>query len=286
MAMQVEEAYNGSRLTKGQNPSGEIRYIVFGVDDTSGGFSEADVIAEVADESPANFDGIPRTDISTQAIAAGVWEATVTYGRRDSRRRSVDNQAYSWSFNTGGQTENVQLAIAQTATSLIAGLAAADFGVNINVDQDGNPQGVDIVAPKLEFSETHIIPRNTVEQSSGAWVKDLAGITGSVNNATFRSFSAGEVLMLGASGQKRDDGDYDVTFQFLCSPNVSLTFPIYSQDGTPSGNNATIAKGGHEYLWFQSAQRTDATALETIVRARSVYKSQVYPAANFGSVIP
>jgi len=46
-------------------------------------------------------------------------------------------------------------------------------------------------------------------------------LTGRVNQAAFKGFAAGEVLFLGASGSKRGDGDWEITFNYAASPNVT-----------------------------------------------------------------
>jgi hypothetical protein len=294
MSMTVAEAYNGARLTKGANPSGEIRYFVFGVDSTTSGFSEASIIAEVATEAPSNFDGIPRTDISVEQVADEVWQATVTYGKRGgATRQAVAGQSFSWSFNTTGQTQTVQMALTQTATSLITGANPPEnIGNQIAVDQDGVPQGVDIVAPKLEFSETHTIAASVVETTTGgigSWVRGLSAATGKVNSDTFRGFSPGEVLFLGASGSRQGDV-YEITFQFACSPNIAAlplkTYDASGQIEAGSGAGTTIAKGGHEYVWFLFQKSEDATTKLVTPISSSVFVATVYESTTFASVIP
>jgi len=64
---------------------------------------------------------------------------------------------------------------------------------------DTGVEGVEIVVPVYNFSETHYLPDGQVTQG---YKLTLFGLTGKVNNGSFRGFAAGEVLFLGASGSK------------------------------------------------------------------------------------
>lgn len=288
--MNVVEAFGSGTLTKGQNPSGERRYVVTGVDMTSG-FTEQAVIDAVAAAAPTSFAGLLRDTLRVEQVANDVWTATVNYSQAElGNLTPVENQPFSWSFSTGGQSERVELAITQTGTTLISGATIPDnIGNQIAVDQDGVPQGVDIVVPRLEWSETHTIPAATVEANNGAWIKTVSALTGKVNSGTFRSFAAGEVLFTGASGSKSTEDSYSVTFNFVCSPNVDLSFPTYDSSGqiqTGSGSGATVAKKGHDYVWFLYRKAQDDTTKRVTPITAAVFVSQVYPAADFDAVLP
>jgi hypothetical protein len=79
--------------------------------------------------------------------------------------------------------------------------------------------GVDIVQPVMNFSETHWLKP---ERMTSAYKKGVAKITGTMNNSTFRDYDPGEVLFLGASGTRRgDDPDalWEISYKFAVSPN-------------------------------------------------------------------
>jgi len=104
-----------------------------------------------------------------------------------------------------------------------SGTTAPDFGGAMwggGVTADG-VEGVDITVPVYQFSETHY---RTDAQVTGAYKGAIFTCTGKTNAGAFKSFAAGEVLFLGATGSKRGDGpddDWEITFRFAppASPN-------------------------------------------------------------------
>jgi hypothetical protein len=130
-----------------------------------------------------------------------------------------------------------------------------------------NIEGVDIVTPVFNFSETHAIPDANV---TGTYKAILFNATGKVNNATFKGFAAGEVLFLGASGSKRNDGPWEVTFRFAASQNVT---------GQTIGEITGINKKGWEYLWTYFKETTSQGA--NISSPEQVNVEKVYESTDF-----
>jgi len=54
-----------------------------------------------------------------------------------------------------------------------------------------------------------------------AYKTTLFALTGTVNSGAFEGFAAGEVLFLGASGSKRGEEDWEITYRFAASPNAT-----------------------------------------------------------------
>jgi hypothetical protein len=134
------------------------------------------------------------------------------------------------------------------------------FGA-IGVDGD-SVQGVDIVVPQLQWTETYDVPHAYV---TTAYVKKVSGLTGSVNNGNFRGFAAGEVLFLGASGSQewdsdKGDGPWTLSYKFLAAANQgpNKTFPTIT-----IGDIAGIEKDGHDYLWVRYE---DAVSSDTLLK--------------------
>jgi hypothetical protein len=280
--MNVTEAFGSGTLSSGSNRRGEKRYVVFGVDLTSGD-DESDIITAVETEAPTTFDGMARRSVQVEQVANDIWTATVEYSPSE-LLPPPEFSGYLTSFSTTGQTENVQLALSQTNTSLVTAFAAPDFGKNINVDGDNTPQGVDIVVPKFEWSETHYITSGAIPGTNNAWLELIHNATGKTNSATFRGFAIGSVLFMGAAGAKRpEQDDWEVTFSFIASPGVTLTLPNYDASGAPDGT-VEVTKGGHEYVWFYNRRREDATAAATVTRAEAVYVATVYATIPFTGV--
>lgn len=285
--MNVVEAFGSGTLSTGSNRRGEKRYVVFDVDLTSGD-DETDIIAAVQGQAPTTFDGMALRSIQVEQVANDIWTGTVEYTPSE-LLPPPEFSGYLTTFSTTGQTENVQLALSQTKTSLVTAFAAPDFGNNINVDGDNTPQGVDIVVPKFEWSETHYIANSVIPGTGNAWLSLIHNATGKTNNASFRGFAIGSVLFLGANGAKRpEQDDWEVTFSFVASPGVTLTLPNYDASGEPDGT-VSVTKGGHEYVWFYNRRRQDETAAATVMRAEAVYVATVYGSVAFtgaGGFVP
>ena len=126
--------------------------------------------------------------------------------------------------------------------------------------------------PVYQFSETHYLDDAVV---TGAHKATLFAITGTVNNAWFKGFAAGECLFLGASGSMRGGGDWEITFRFAASPNVT---------GLSIGPIFGIDKKGWEYLWVRYADVEDEDAKMLVKRPISAYVEQVYNLTNFAGL--
>jgi len=99
----------------------------------------------------------------------------------------------------------------------------------------------------------------------------LFQLTGRVNTGAFKGFNAGEVLFLGASGSRRGYGDWEITFRFAASPNVTnLTI----------GDITGINKKGWEYLWVRYADSEDTAAKALVKKPIAVYIERVYDDGN------
>ena len=150
----------------------------------------------------------------------------------------------------------------------------------IGVDDNG-VNGVDIVSPALTWTETYDVPSNYVTSD---YIKRTAFQAGTVNNATFRTFAAREVLFLGCNGsqewdEQRGNGPWSLSYKFVASPNCGTdqTMPALSV-GSISG----ISKGGHDYMWvrYQNAE----ASYSLLKQPKHVYVNQVYRASNFANL--
>ena len=98
-------------------------------------------------------------------------------------------------------------------------------------------------------------------------------LTGRVNAGVFKGFAAGEVLFLGASGSQRGQDDWEITFRFAASPNVS---------GLAVGPITGITKRGWEYLWVRYADAEDQHVL--VKQPIAAYVEKVYPDGDFSGL--
>jgi hypothetical protein len=213
---------------------------------------------------PALYAGLVFETYHITHQGGGVWEVTVRYGKREAK----DTGESSFSFDTGGVTAHITQSLA-TINRYAASGTAPDFKGTIGVTSD-SVEGTDITVPVYNFTETHYLPIATV---TGAYKAALFQLTGKVNNASFKGFAIGEVLFLGASGSQRGVEDWEITYRFAASPNVT---------GLVVGSITGINKKGWEYLWVRYADAEDQHVL--VKQPIAAYVEQVYQLGNFSSL--
>jgi hypothetical protein len=264
MPVIVEEKFDSRPSIAGDNPSVELRYIVFGTND--------DLVAksELADTSPDAYDGIPRQSIEIDPLANEIWEGIVRYSLTHGEPPPQTGES-SFSFDTGGGTQHITHSRATVASYGAPGITAPDFQGAIGVTDNG-VEGVDIAVPVYHFSETHFLADAVV---TPAYKGTLFALTGKVNNASFKGFAAGESLFLGASGSKRGDEDWEIAFRFAGSPNVT---------DLAVGPITGIAKKGWEYLWVRYGDVEDTNAKALVKRPVAAYVERVYAKGNFAAL--
>ena len=146
---------------------------------------------------------------------------------------------------------------------------------SLGQDNEGNVNGVDVTMPVLNFPETHTMAGSRVTTS---YKKSVAALTGTVNRSSFRGFAAGEVLFLGASGQKRSkkaSAPWEITFRFAVSPN---------QSSLSVGKLKVSNKKGWDYLWVRYADKVADNKKNVIKEPVAAYVEQVYPEGDFGNL--
>lgn len=257
MPITIDEKFDSREATISEDPSTELLYVVQGTDD------DALVKSLVFATSPAIYAGLVRESYSVKPLGGGVWECAVQYSEIES-----DSQ---FTFDTGGGTQHIAQSLQTVGGYAAAGEVAPDFQGAIGVNDD-QVQGTDITVPVYNFTETHYIDDSLV---TGGYKATLFSLTGRVNNAGFKGFAAGEVLFLGASGAKRGFDDWEITFRFAASPNVS---------GLSLGSINGINKEGWQYLWVRFSDDEDASSSTLIKKPIAAYVEQVYEYGNFAGL--
>jgi len=222
---------------------------------------------------------------SVSFLGDNAWQLTINYSK-DGAEDGTDPLKRSRSFDTTGGTQHITQA-AQGSIVGISGNAVTTASPErrfppsapmmdgaIGVDSNG-VNGVDIVSPQLQWQEQYDVPNAYI---TSAYIRGLAGITGTVNNASFRGFAAGEVLFLGCSGnQEWDDqkgrGPWSLTYRFAASQNVT---------NKTIGNISGIDKKGHEYLWVRYEDSISGTDL--VKKPKAVYVDKVYMDGDFSGL--
>jgi hypothetical protein len=224
-------------------------------------------------------------------LGDNAWQVTINYEKTGAEPSTPDPMKRARSFDTTGGTQHItqgkktgtrELDFATEGEGTAAVYesrfpsSAPDQKGAIAVDENG-VNGVDIVVPQLQWQESYDVPNVYV---TNAWIRSVAGVTGTTNAASFRGFDAGEVLFMGCSGsQEWDDqrgrGPWSLTFRFVASRNVS---------GEKIGDITGISKRGHEYLWVKYETVKDSSSQSLIRKPQFVYINKVYDSSDFSKL--
>jgi hypothetical protein len=250
----IIEKFDSREATVGaENPFVDLLYMVSGTED------DAVVRATVETTIPAIYASLVFQSYHIAHQGGGVWEVSVRYGKLEPKETGQS----TYSFDTSGGTTHITQSLETVASY---GDDPPDFQGAIGVSTD-SVEGTDITVPVFNFTETHYVP---VALLTGAYKVVLFYLTGRVNHAPFKGFAPGEVLFLGASGSQRGTEDWEITFSFAASPNVT---------GLTVGDITGIDKKGWEYLWVRYADAEDADVL--VKQPAAAYVEQVYEYGNF-----
>lgn len=248
-------------------------YKVFGTADDT--VLHAAINAEIsANGAYWQYPGVPGMQLlaeqySVSYLGDNAWQLTISY-EKGGAEDGTEPLKRARSFDTTGGTQHLTQAYAESRF----GAGAPDQKKAIGVDSNG-VNGVDVVVPQLQWQESYDVPNAYV---TSAWIRGVAGVTGTTNNASFRGFEAGEVLFVGCSGsQEWDDqkgrGPWSLSFRFVASKNVT---------GETIGDITGVAKKGHEYLWVRYEDAVDSNTL--LKKPKAVYVNQVYRPADFSAL--
>lgn len=273
MTATVTQILEGTELATGERREASLAYYVKGAAD------EAAALLAVGTAAPDTYLGLARQSRRAKTIGTDQYIVTARYANDVSNDATDDPNGSitpptesSYQFSTGGGSETMFVSL-QTMQGLagsgVQNPTVPDFDGGINVTDDG-AQGVERTVPVFNFSETHY---KTSAQVTQAYIGSLFALTGTVNNATFKGFAAGEVLFLGASGSKRGAyGDWELTYNFAASPNTT--------NGTV-GNFTGVNKEGWDYIWFQFEDVEDTAAKQLVRRPAYLFVERVYKRADF-----
>jgi hypothetical protein len=240
--------------------SAELIYIVTGT------ASDTDAKDALEAEAPATWDDLTRTEVEVEPVRIDtgdadscIWRGTARYGQ------SPPTESSTYSFDTTGGNQHVTNSLATPGKYKVSADPndPPDFKGAVGVTENG-VGGVDIVVPVFQFAETHYKPSAFV---TVAYVQTLRDLTGTVNDDAFKGFAAGEVLFLGATGNKRGGGDWAITYKFGVSPN---------RTNIEVGDITVASKKGWEYLWVFYRPKLDADAKIVVQRPVAAYVEKLY----------
>ena len=248
-------------------------YKIFGTQDDT--VLHAEINAEVSAYGRYwQYPGVPEMKLmaeqySVSYLGDDAWQVTISYSK-EGAEDGTEPLKRARTFDTSGGTKHMTQAYGESRF----GTSAPDQKMAIGVDSNG-VNGIDIVVPQLQWQESYDVPNAYV---TSAWIRGVAGVTGTTNSSAFRGFEAGEVLFVGCSGsQEWDDdkgrGPWSLSFRFVAEKNVT---------GQTIGDISGVSKQGHEYLWVRYEDAVDSNVL--LKKPKAVYVNKVYREANFSAL--
>lgn len=291
--MTAFEIYNGYSGSGGDEVSRSRRIGVIDQPDEDLALAEALALA------PTAIGGLPRRNIQFEESDSrnGFWEFTVNYGS-NAERPALDAGEIEWEFNFSAPSFHASHSLATisatglgTITEKQAGggtvsvsYAAEPFYGAVNVAKENGQfrvEGVQLSPPPETFSIRYAAPNAVVtaaylrrlgEICSFAPVNEtgvsliLPGVVGLV------SYAAGELMLVRATGSRRNSDSWQFSFGFAASPN---------QTAIDVGGITVPAKKGHEYLWLYYGETAENTTGNLIKRPVAAYVEQMYRTSEF-----
>jgi len=205
------------------------------------------------------------------------WQLSVTYTKDGAEDEDKPDPLHrSRSFDTSGGTKHITQGRNETA------FGTSPPAMNKAIGVDGKSvAGVDIVVPQLQWSENYDVPHAYI---TSAYIKTVAHLTGTVNDAAFRTFAAGEVLFIGCTGshewdEDKGSGPWNLAYKFIANPNAGAgqTYPAET-----IGDIEDVEKGGHDYMWIYYA--SDVTGSTLLKKPKFVYVNEVYRKTSFAGL--
>ncbi|HEY4258589.1 MAG TPA: hypothetical protein VGM98_00455 [Schlesneria sp.] len=203
--------------------------------------------------------------------AEDLWDGTITYGPRTNNSPDGQNDP-TYTFDLTVEKTRVMQSLQTVGRYGIR--ATTDYKRNINVQDDGTVEGVDLNFGVFSWTETHYLANSTVDR---AFFFLLFNLVARMNISPFRDFQRGEVLFLGCNGSKRYTADdWEMQFKFIASPNAA---------NLKVGPDITVTeKLGHDYLWctYETSVDTSSKAITRI--PKNVFIERVYEFADLNSM--
>jgi hypothetical protein len=266
MPIVVTETHGSGKIRTGENATVELLYRVLGTSD------EVDAVIAVRAHAPSVFEDLVRKSVEVEALGVDSWKSRVIFGKFD--RTPKETGESDFSFNTSGGRARVTQSLDTIGSFAPPGGTPQDFKGAIGVTGE-SVQGVDVVVPVFEFSETHYLSDTVVTLP---YRVRLAQLTGRTNNVGFRGYLDEEVLFLGAAGSRRgndDNADWQIDFKFAVQS---------SENDITIGDIEIPTRKGWHYLWVRYEDDEDVTAVDLIKVPASAYVERIYKVDDFADL--
>ena len=212
------------------------------------------------------------SNVKVKHILDTLYLGEATYKRAQARDKVEEDAGYVLDFDTTGQTQHINHSLGYESY-VASGDSVEDCQGVIGFDGE-KVKGVDIVVGVYNFAEEWTLDATVV---TSTYRKNLAYLTGKVNSDAFRTFSAGEVLFLGATGRRIKGDKFSVTFKFAVSQNAT---------DLECGDITVSEKSGWEYMDVRYRDKLTGDLMDIIQSPKQVNIQQVYKTAAFSSFFP
>ena len=253
MPIDIKEAAMGSAGERGGQIASTRRFVCTGSDD---GNACAQAVADHI-QSIDSVDDVELTAYSITAEQVSLKHCIVTVDRPF---RLFD----AASFNTTGGTVHLSQSLRTMGRYPAPGQTAPNYEGAIGVTQS-SVDGVDVPAPALNWTK-----RKKFKFLSNSYIFQMVALTGSINASSWRGFSPGEALFLGAEGGEDDQNFVELVYHFAIKP-TQYNFSI--------GSITIPKKRGWDYIWVRHKEKIVGDRVLTVPAA--AYVEQVHPEGNF-----
>lgn len=153
------------------------------------------------------------------------------------------------------------------------GTNSRDVGNQVNVQYNGEVEGVDINVATGSFTVATVIHKDT---ATNQWFKDRFSQIWTLNNATFRSWPKGSVAFSGMDARQRADGNWEIDYSFV----IQVPETISDIGGISTGGS--VNKEGFEYAWIMFRPKDDTNKI--VPEAIGAYLATLYKYSNFAQL--
>lgn len=227
-----------------------------------------DVEEAVLAVAPSTYRGWPLDDVTVgpEPNSDRLFRASVRYAAAGGGGLRPETGDVRESWTTGGGTAHIKSSLETVETS--AGAPDHDGAINVI---DGKIEGADVIEPRWAETVTKYIANGDIAAAKAAGF----ACTGHLNDDEWRGFAAGEVLLVEVVGQKRSEGDWEVTYRFECKPNLTSV--------EIAGGTWTIDElRGWDLVWLTYLPSAASNQLTT--KASHYYVERVHPLADFDAL--
>ena len=200
------------------------------------------------------------------------FEATTTYVEpADPTGGAEEKETLRLSFNISTETEHITQSLKTVNWCVRDGATRLNTMGVIGQTPDLEAQDCDILTAKLSIDYTTYYPQRYVTFD---WVRSLSRVVAHPNDAKYKGFNVGELMLVGVSGAYRQLlKDWEISYSFLTSPTV--------RDLVIDGLGTVTEKIGFDYLWIRYEKFMHPSNKLTLQRPLQANVERVYTFVDY-----